>query len=69
LPFARDIFDEAHIAGPQVSAGSVAGFHIDLTEDGDRELARAGLCSCTPRLGASPQTWASAFAIVRDPSM
>ena len=43
MPFARDIFDEAHIASPQVSAGSVAGLHIDLTEDGDRELARAGV--------------------------
>ena len=43
MPFARDIFDEAHITGPQVSASAVAGLHIDLTEDGDRELAYAGV--------------------------
>ena len=35
--------DEAHVAGPQVSAGSIAGFHIDLSVHGDRELAHAGI--------------------------
>ena len=43
MPFARDIFDEAHIAGPQVSASSIAGLHINLTKDGDRELAYTGV--------------------------
>ena len=60
MPFARDIFDEAHIAGPQVSASAVAGLHIDLTEDGDRELAYTGvvqLRTSTRPARASDDAW------------
>ena len=49
MPFARDIFDETHIAGPQVSAGSVAGLHIDLTGDGGRERHKNGIEAGLPQ--------------------
>ena len=60
MAFARDILDEAHITSPQVSAGSVAGLHIDLTEDGDRELTSAGvvqLRATTKPARASDDAW------------
>jgi len=38
VAFARYVFDETHITGPQMRLGPVAGFDVDLTIHGDGEL-------------------------------
>jgi hypothetical protein len=38
VPLASNVFDEAHVAGPQVGLGPIAGFDVDLTIYGDGEL-------------------------------
>jgi hypothetical protein len=41
VPLAGNVFDEAHIAGPQVRLGPIAGFNVDLTIYSDGELPAA----------------------------